>query len=466
MGNWDEWVNNSPNCTLKDTFYPLSGFGQGHFLDDYNDYSGVHSFLTLNFSKQLFEAVTLCSPLASIISKLADAYANGKQEVLNRSTQNYVRGKYKEWERLMDKPNPLQTKTQYRKQLYAFAKINGWCYVMPEYIAGFDVPAALWILPPYLIEVETVSIPASFPIRDPKQYRKLYFVWNGVRQPLDESKLILFTDTQTDIDERTMLPVSRLVSIRKPISNIIAGMDARNNLIVQRGALGFLSSDGQDAMGARLPILPNQRREINSEFQKSYGITGKRSFIAVVSSAVKWTQTAMNTRELMLFEEHEGSTLDIADRLNYPPYLLGAKDGTFSNVGEAEKSLYQNTIMPDAVGLDETLNEGLKTPQYNIEVRTDYSHIEALQQSEVEAAEARKKKNDACSIEWEKGLISINQWKEYLGDDIIGEKEENLVNPTNPYNMRKPQYDKWLIDEGFAMDTINPKVTNNFGNGK
>jgi len=96
MGNWDGWLN-SPNCSVQETFYPLSGFGQGHFLDGYNDLSGVHSFLHMNFSKQLFEAVTLCPPAASIISKLASAYANGKQEVLNRSTENFVRGANKEY---------------------------------------------------------------------------------------------------------------------------------------------------------------------------------------------------------------------------------------------------------------------------------------------------------------------------------------------------------------------------------
>lgn len=457
MGNYNEWINNSPNCLLEEQFYPLPIQGlnnQFNVIGD--DFSKWHSFLSLNLSTKLFDAVTLCSPLAAIIANLSDAYANGKQEVLNRSTQNYVRGTYKDWERLMDKPNPLQTKQQFRKQLYSFTKINGWCYVLPEYSIGFkDRPTALWILPPYLVEVVATAVAPTFPLKDPKKYRQLYFTYNGTRQLLDESKLILFTDTNTEIDYETFLPISRLVSLQKPISNIIAGLDARNNLIVRRGALGFISSDGQDAMGSKLPMQPHQRKEIANEFHKSYGLTGNRSMVAIVQSAVKWQQTAFNTRDLMLFEEHESSTIDIADRLGYPSYLLGVKDGTFSNTGEAEKSLYQNTIIPDANGIDESINEGLKTYANNIEIRNDYSHIEALQQSEEEKAQGRKVMNEACKIEWENGLISLNEWRERLGDDTISGEQ---------YDMRKPEYDKYLIDFGFKMDTINPQPKE-IGNG-
>jgi len=459
MGNWNEWVNSSPNCTLQEQFYQLPLLGannQFNVLPD--DFSKVHSYLSLNLSSKLFEAVTLCSPLAAIIANLSDAYANGKQEVLNRTTQNYVRGAYKEWERLMDRPNPLQTRSQFRKQLYSFTKINGWCYVYPEYAIGFkDRPSALWIIPPYLIEVEITGVNGTFPMKDPSKFRTLYFTYNGIRQKLIESELIMFTDDSTEIDYQTLLPISRLISLQKPISNIIAGLDARNNLIVRRGALGFISSDGQDAMGSKLPMQPQQRREIANEFHKSYGMTGERSMVAVVSAAVKWQQTAISTRDLMLFEEHESSTIDIADRFGYPAYLLGVKDGTFTNTLEAEKSLYQNTIIPDSVAIDESLNEGLKTLENNIEIKNDYSHIESLQQSEQERSQARKSMNEACKIEWDNGLITLNEWRERLGDDTIAGEQ---------YNMRKPEYDKFLSDGGITTTIINPTQPNTINDGQ
>jgi phage portal protein BeeE len=179
--------------------------------------------------------------------------------------------------------------------------------------------------------------------------------------------------------------------------------------------------------------------------------------VAVVSAAVKWQQTAISTRDLMLFEEHESSTVDIADRFGYPAYLLGVKDGTFTNTLEAEKSLYQNTIIPDSVAIDESLNEGLKTLENNIEIKNDYSHIESLQQSEQERSQARKSMNEACKIEWDNGLITLNEWRERLGDDTIAGEQ---------YNMRKPEYDKFLSDGGITTTIINPTQPNTINDGQ
>jgi len=64
--------------------------------------------------------------------------------------------------------------------------------------------------------------------------------------------------------------------------------------------------------------------------------------------------------------------------------------------------------------------------------------------------------NEACKIEWENGLITLNEWRERLGDDTIKGEQ---------YDMRKPEYDKTLIDTGLKMDTINPQPKQ-IGDGK
>jgi HK97 family phage portal protein len=392
-------------------------------------------------SSNLFQAVARCSPLAAIISRLADAYANGKVEVLNRNTQNYVRGTYKDWERLMDKPNKYQSRTDFRKQLFAFTKINGWCYVQPEYAAGFvDRPSSLHIIAPWMIQVEPLT--QTYETLLTGQMRRLWFVWGGVRMPLDEDKLILFKDTNTDVDQHTGLPKSRLIPLSRPISNIVAVEDAENNLVHKRGGIGFISNDaGKDSFGPTA-MSAQDKLEAQQEFQRTNGLTSGRNIIAILTSAAKWNQMAFNTKELMLLEIDSASTGKLCDGLGYPFYLLsGGKGSTFANVGEAEKALYQNAIIPMALSLDEQLNEGLETPANNIEIRTDYSHIEALQQSEKEKADALKGMNQACLVEWEAGSLTLNEWRMRNGDDKIKGEQ---------YDMRKPEYDKWLNDNGFA----------------
>lgn len=455
MGN--SWVESS-NCSLADA-------GQFHdrFLDNSLFRGGEPGFYPVDFtgsltcldfvtSKHLFNAVERCAPLASIINKLSNYYAAGKGEVLNRATQNYVRGQYKEWERLMDKPNKFQTKSQFRKMLYAFTKINGWCYVMPKYPIGFkDRPNSLVILPPWMMEVQPIYN-STFPINEDQPVREIYFNWAGSRIKLKESELILFTDNGTDVTEYTFLPVSRLKSLAMPISNIVADMEARNSLMTKRGALGFISNENKDGIGGTLPMGREEKKEIEKEFTISYGMLRRQSLVAIVQQAVKWQQTAMSTKDLMLLEEHADDVGQLCDGLGFPYYLMSnGKGSTFSNVGEAEKSVYQNTIMPDAVQIDECLNEGLRTPDNNIELKTDYSHIEALQKSETERATAKKLLNESCQIQWTNGLITLNEWREMLGDDTIDGEQ---------YDMYKPEYDAYKVDNGLDQ-TVNMQLMQN-----
>lgn len=405
--------------------------------------SGDTFRVSMDNTTDLFLSVARCSVLASIIGKLSDAYANGRCEVLNRNTQNYVRGTYKEWERLMDKPNKLQSRTDFRKQLYAFVKINGWCYVQPEYSTGFnDRPSAIYIIPPWMMYVQPLE--KNQTSLTTGKVRKLWFRWGGIEIPLDESKLILFKDTGTDIDRDTWLPKSRLLPLWKPISNIVAVEDAEHNLVTKRGGIGFISGEGGKDSFGHTAATAEDKTDLQKEFQRTNGLTGNRALFAITSAAMKWNQMAFNTKELMLLDIDRASADKICDGLGYPPFLLAhGKEGTFSNVGEAEKSLYQNTIIPNAQALDEQLNEGLQTPANNIEIRTDFTHIEALQQSEKEKGEARKVMNEAYQLEWLAGRITLNIWAVALGDDKQSGEQ---------FDMYKPQYDKWLVDNGLRPD--------------
>ena len=463
LDSWGDSIVSS-----DDTLVPLTG--STIYPDRYRGnnllFNGsTHDLLRLDTrgTLALFQAVERCSPLSSIISKLSSAYANGKVEVLNRNTLKYVRGQYKDYELLLDEPNKYQSKTDFRKQLYAYTKINGWCYVLPEYSTGFtDKPIALHILLPWMIEVEPLPLNRANILTG--KTRRLWFCWGGERIELNEEELILFKDTTTDIDRDTLLPRSRIIPHVQAVSNVVAVGDAENNLVTKRGGIGFISSDsgGKDSFGSSA-ITPDEKTDFNNEFIRANGITGNRAVVAITTAFAKWNPMAFNVQQLMLIEIDDNATGKLCDAFGYPFFLMSnGKSGTFNNVGEAEKSLYQNTIIPDAVSLDEQMNKGLKAQANNILIQTDYSHIDALQESKQEAAVARKTNDDACLIEWEAGLISLNEWRDRNGDDIIGKKEEvDTLEPKNPYNMRKPQYDKWK-QENDLMPVIDNNST--FGN--
>ena len=127
------------------------------------------------------------------------------------------------------------------------------------------------------------------------------------------------------------------------------------------------------------------------------------------------------TRELMLFEEIEDDVRQIADNYDYPMYLLGFKAGsTFSNVGEAKKALYQDTIIPEAEGWAEAFTTYFELKNLGFKLSVFFDHLDVFQQSEKERAEAFKIKNEGFKIAYELGVVTREEWR--VGIDYDAEK--------------------------------------------
>lgn len=393
-----------------------------------NDMGGVQ-WVDLTTTRTIYEAINKCAPLASILNRMADAFVAGKFEVLNRSTDNYVRGKYKDWERLLEKPNKIQSRKNFFKQLYFEVKAVGRCFIMPTYAAGFnDRPSELWVIPNQCIQLEQIRFDVL-----PSEYMKLsdiyraWFVWGAERRPLDLDAMIKIYDS-TPINPITFLPDSRLIPLRYPISNLIASYEARCTLIQKRGALGILTNNGKSDGFGTMPIPQEEKDDVQRQFMQGYGLTRGQAQVIVTTAALSWQQMAMNTKDLQLHEEHLADVKDICDAFGFPMPLIAHSDqSTYSNMDAADGILYQNTIIPQAEDIiGEQLDEGLKCPENNIRIRMDYSDIPALQQSEKDKGLGLKSMNDALKIEWDNGLITRNQWLEAIGKDTVQKPEFNM----------------------------------------
>lgn len=411
-------INNIQNGI---SFIPMDGAGGIHYID-------------VNEAADLFKAYRRCAPLASILSQMSKAFISGQIEVLNRRTGNYVRGEYKEWEKLMQRPNPLQSGKQFLKQLYTYTKINGYCFGIKMYAAGFnDRPYQLWLLPPENIVLERkiygMVLPGSY--SKPTDLYRIYFEYNGQRTELDPEALMYFSDS-TIIEPDTLLPESRLVPLRYPISNIIAIYEASSTLIQKRGALGILSNHSKDQLGS-IPIEQPERERVQNEFYRNYGLTRGQSQIIITTAALQWQQMSMNVRDLMLNETQLTNLKDIYEGFDYPFVISSHSDqATYTNSETGDMRLYQNTIIPDADDLiEQQLNENLKTETLNIKIVANFEAIPALQKTKKMEYEGKRALNEALKIEFDNGLITRNDWLEALGKDRIPNPEFDKYNFEN-----------------------------------
>lgn len=406
------WWPRSSNTTLPAPPHGISFFPVG------NHHEIAHINLVTN--TDLHNAFYKCPPLAAIISKKASAFANGKFEVLNRETQNYTRGKYKEWDYLLNKPNPMQNRIQFLKQLYAYNQIYGYCYAIPIYPVGFkDRPSSIWLLPNWCLHVELkdkTRIPFTYTGQD--SVRKIVFTWGGTDTELREEDLILFTDTTTTIDHCTWLPKSRLCALQDPIDMVRSTEEAGLTVIQKRGPLGLISDDSKDPLG-NVAMSAEDKAAVQQGLQ-GYGLTRQQSQYIMTSQNLKWVPIGSSIADLQLSPMKLEAIRELCDGLDFPfPLMAFSDQSTYNNIKTADRILYQNAIIPDSLNLVEQLNQGLKTPDQNIEFIISYEHVPALQDSEKEKGDGRKAMGDAALNEYKNNLITKNRVLEIMGEDTV-----------------------------------------------
>lgn len=390
-------------------------FGAGEGGED------IHfSYSSLN---DALKAYINCPPVSAIVQRKAQAHINGKTWVLN------TQGKAKEKEAngevatrlktLMARPNALQSWTQFEAQMKSFLLLFGFCPILVVKPVGFDATYArsLWILPPWLLEIEESDV--LFYTTKENLIKSIKITYRGRTSSIDPDFVFIVKDFSIGLDSM-VIPESRIKSLSLPIKNVIGAYQSRHVLIKRRGALGILSNGGKDTIG-QLPLDEEEKKRVQDELTR-YGLMGNQWQVIVTSAALQWQQMGYPTKELMLFEEVEGSTMAISDRLGYEYRLLGQeKSASYNDINEAKKQLYIDHVIPEACNIYEQLNNLFELAKYNLKMEKDYSHLAILQEDEVKKTAARYNRARAMTIEFQNNVITLNEWRVANGDDPINE---------------------------------------------
>lgn len=379
-----------------------------------------------------------CAPLAAIINKKAQAHINGDTWILNVSDgKEATSSDAKKLRKLLKKPNPFQSWKQFEAQQKIFIQIFGFSLVLPIIPAGFEKYGAIeatsmWNIPPNLLSIEeTKRIFNETTISGVLKSVKLQY--NGETAELIDKGIYIFKDFTPSFNT-LLFPESRIRPLQLVINNIIGALESRNVLINYRGALGILSSDSDKS--GYVPIKDPDKISLQNDF-KRYGLRGQQWKFIITSALVKWQQIGIPTKDLMLIEEVAENTKSICDAYGYPPHLLGLIDPTFNNQNAAEKGLYQNTIIPEAKSMYEEWNNMFNTEKYGLIIDKDYSALPILQEDRTAQVTARKILDEALSMEYAKGLITLDEWLVELGKDPLP-NAMGQVRATDPSSSSAP----------------------------
>ena len=196
-----------------------------------------------------------------------------------------------------------------------------------------------------------------------------------------EDMLYLTTDDGMNL----LNPISRIDSLKYPLSNIKAQYKKRNVLLENIGAIGILSTQNND-MGGAIPMTPEEKTQIQRDWYNR-----SKDELMITESQVDWKPMSYPTKDLLLFEELTADKLALIDAYGLNANLFSSEKGsTFSNVKDSIRMVYTDTIIPETQQMYDSMMRqwGLHNEGYYL--KADFSHLPALQVDEMAKAETMK----------------------------------------------------------------------------
>ena len=334
---------------------------------------------------------------------------------------------------ILKQPNPIMTWREIVYQHFVYKLSTGNAFfrasmadsVGPDAIK-FQWCSNYWSLPAHLVEVKPMEYSYGVPmfgIANIDELIKGYTLNLGAYSGLTIPYWQIWHD-RDGIPELIrgngyLKAESRLLSVKKPIANLIAVYEARNVIFLKRGALGFIVAQKEDPTGT-VALEPSEKEELRKEFNSKYGLEEGKSPFAITDIPVNFIKTSSSIAEMQPFDETLEDAIKIASVFGIPSVLVPRKDqSTFSNQDTAEKSVYTSVIIPAAKRFCEALTTFLGLEKKGLYLDCDFSDVACLQVGLKEGEEVKKLVNERCLSQFNNGLISINDWRSQIHEAAL-----------------------------------------------
>ena len=383
---------------------------------------------------ELFKSVPeVFWPIDYIASRIAGAHFE-----LKRANDDSIVWTNKQINALLSKPNCIMGWHEliYQHHIYKLCTGNAFFRaVLPDTVTDSDTRiwrwcSNYWSLPADKIRIQPTNMGSSIPlfgIASREDIISYYRLEMALRGAMDIPVMQIWHDRDgsAEYESGTMFlkSKSRLSSMNKPISNLIAVYEARNVIYVKRGAIGFIVGQKQDPTGS-VALTSSEKDNLRKELNTKYGVGENQSPYGISDVPVSFVRTNLSISELQPFDETLADAIAIAGAYGIPSVLVPRKDqSTFSNQATAEKSVYCGMVIPMAKRFCADLTSFLGLDQDGYYLDCNFSDVDCLQQGLKEAEEVKKLVNERCSAQFDKGLITLNDWRAQIHESQIEDIE-------------------------------------------
>ena len=405
---------------VKNFFYKKNSFvyGSSYLL-------GQKGAIWVNVDKpnELYNTIP---QVKAVVDKKALMFSNMDIKLIDSSTGEKVDDP--EFYKLMANPNILQAMNDWLRQYKTQEQVYGNQFMYKNKPSNLiKYPLSLMnISPRYMTPYLTGKVFNQVKIEDVIAFYEYYEDGDKTKKRFETTD-ILFSRIN-DIDN-PIIGVSPLSNLIYPISNIKAAYEYRNVIMTEKGAIGILSNESKDAMGA-IPLPPSEKKAIQDSYINNFGAGVGQQRIHITEASLKWQPMTYPTKDLMLFEEVDANTLTIIDSFGLNVNMFSNKNATYENVKNSIIQVYQDTIIPEADQFTQALGNFIGIEKGK-EMLADFSHISILQDDENDKTDSLSKKIAAITQLSDKGIISNSTALEVInnltGLNIISSNNNSLA---------------------------------------
>ncbi len=366
----------------------LSGFNRILGMTDQND----ELILKDGYAKN--------ADVYAIVNKITKALKKIEWKVEVETRDGWEETTDSQWNELISAPNKLTTWQGLIEEYATYYLLLGHTYMYKSEAVGFPGISELTTMP-----ADKIDIVAGDYINPIKGYQ-LEEITNAFI-PFDKMVFQKTVNPVGTFEERLygMSPIRAAWYVVQAGNN---SWEANGSILKNRGASGILTSD------ADFPLTDEEIDDVESVWNKRNSGPDKFGKIAFGGNKVNYTSIGMSPSDLKLIEMSIIPLRTLCSIYGIDSELLNdTASSTYNNRKEAEKALYEDTVLP----LADTIKDGLNmyvTPDLvdGDKLRLTYStkNISALQ--------ADKSIQSGIAVDLvESGIWSQNEAREYIGSE-------------------------------------------------
>jgi len=166
-------------------------------------------------------------------------------------------------------------------------------------------------------------------------------------------------------------------------------------------------------------LTEEQRAFLERQLREKYMGSGNAGTPMILEGGFDWKQFAISPKDMDWVNADKSNLRRICSVFNVPSELLGdSENKTYSNVQEARKALYMETVLPIMDNLRDALNSWI-VPLFGNNLILDYDKdaIEALQE------EREKKYAYLTGADW----LTVNEKRDATGYDEVGPEGDKIL---------------------------------------